>query len=112
MNGIDAARVALSEGRPALLWKRVVVDTLTPVGAALRLIEPERGDFLLESVEGGEVRGRYSLLGLDPDLVFVAQGKEASINARWRQDRAAFESCDGGALNELRALVARTRIDV
>ena len=112
MNGIDAARAALSEGRPALLWERVVVDTLTPVGAALRLIEPERGDFLLESVEGGEVRGRYSLLGLDPDLVFVAQGKEASINARWRQDRAAFESRDGGALDELRALVARTRIDV
>ena len=87
------------------------MDTLTPVGAALRLIQPERGDFLLESVEGGEVRGRYSLLGLDPDLVFMAQGQDASINTEWREDRAAFQQCRGTALDELRALVARTRID-
>ena len=54
------------------MWRKVVADSDTPVGAARRLIEPGRGDFLLESVEGGEVRGRYSLLGLDPDLVFRA----------------------------------------
>ncbi len=69
-----AARRQLAAGRTALVWRRLVADTETPVGAALKLIEPERGDFLLESVEGGEVRGRYSLLGLAPDLVFRATG--------------------------------------
>ena len=54
----DAARAALAAGCPALLWRRQVVDTETPVGAALKLIEPGRGDFLLESVEGGATRGR------------------------------------------------------
>ena len=78
------AKAALAEGNPALVWRRIVADSDTPVGAARRLIEPGRGDFLLESVEGGEVRGRYSLLGLDPDLVFRASEGSAAINRRWR----------------------------
>lgn len=90
----------------------MVADTETPVGAALKLIEPERGDFLLESVEGGEVRGRYSLLGLDPDLVFRADGARAAVNARWQADRGAFAPCPRDALAELRALVEQCRIDV
>lgn len=112
LSNADAARAALAAGRPALVWRKIVADTETPVGAALKLIEPGRGDFLLESVEGGEVRGRYSLLGLDPDLVFRAQGETAEINPRWQQDRAAFAPCTDGTLPELRALVERCRIDV
>ena len=66
----DAAALAsLAAGRPALVWRRQLADTETPVAAALKLIEPGRGDFLLESVEDGATRGRYSLLGLAPDLV-------------------------------------------
>src|SRR3546814_8057241 len=64
------------------------------------------------SVEGGEVRGRYSLLGLDPDLVFRASGAAAEVNSKWRQDRSAFEPCKQGSLAELRALVARCEIEV
>ena len=106
-----AATKALAEGRPALVWRRIIADSDTPVGAARRLIVPGRGDFLLESVEGGEVRGRYSLLGLDPDLVFRASGNAAAINRDWRHDRAAFMPCQGEALAELRALAAACRID-
>ncbi|MBI1401727.1 MAG: anthranilate synthase component I [Porphyrobacter sp.] len=106
-----AAASALAEGRPALVWRRIIADSDTPVGAARRLIVPGRGDFLLESVEGGEVRGRYSLLGLDPDLVFRAEGTRAAINRDWRSDRDAFADCPGDALAELRALAAACRID-
>ena len=70
-----AARAALIEGKPALVWRTCVSDTETPVSAFLKLSEEGRGDFLLESVEGGAVRGRYSLLGLAPDLVFRANGE-------------------------------------
>ena len=42
---------ALADGRSSLIWRRRIADTETPVSAALKLIEPERGDFLLESVE-------------------------------------------------------------
>lgn len=108
----DAARAALSDGRPALIWRQLIADTETPVGAAVKLIEDGRGDFLLESVEGGEVRGRYSLLGLDPDLVFRATGAACEVNADWRHDRAAFKALPGASLTELRALVASCRIDV
>jgi anthranilate synthase component 1 len=105
-----AAAHALSEGKAALVWRRVIADSDTPVGAARRLMVEGRGDFLLESVEGGEVRGRYSLIGLDPDLVFRASGSEAAINHQWQIDRAAFVPCEGDALAALRALVAACRI--
>ncbi|MCZ8323996.1 MAG: anthranilate synthase component I [Sphingomonadaceae bacterium] len=107
-----AALAALAEGRPALVWQRLIADTETPVGAALKLTVPGRGDFLLESVQGGEVRGRYSLLGLDPDLVFRASGNSAEINRNWQTDPAAFAPLTGGSLDELRALVNACRIDV
>ncbi|MGN6496592.1 MAG: anthranilate synthase component I [Tsuneonella sp.] len=112
LDNAGPARSNLARGEHALVWRRIVADTETPVGAALKLIEPGRGDFLLESVEGGEVRGRYSLLGLDPDLVFRARGNAAELNPRWQQDREAFASCAGGVLAELRALVESCRIDV
>jgi anthranilate synthase component 1 len=89
-----------------------VADTETPVGAALKLIEPGRGDFLLESVEGGAVRGRYSLLGLDPDLIFRAHASSCEVNRRWQHDREAFEALPGDSLVELRKLAASCRIEV
>ena len=103
---------ALGHGQPALVWREVVADTETPVGAARKLIVPGRGDFLLESVEGGEVRGRYSMLGLDPDLVFRAKGQSCEINASWRHDREAFVALDGNPLEELRSLAKSCRIAV
>ena len=108
----DAAAAALAARAPALVWRRLIADTETPVGAGVKLIEPGRGDFLLESVEGGEVRGRYSLLGLNPDLVFRAKGHAAEINRAWQHDATAFTPLPGDALSELRALVASCHIDM
>ncbi|CAM3263937.1 MULTISPECIES: anthranilate synthase component I [Sphingomonas] len=102
----------LADGQPQLIWRRQIADTETPVAAALKLIEPGRGDFLLESVEGGATRGRYSLIGLAPDLVFRAEGHAAAINRHWATDREAFEPCDAPTLAALRALVAECRADV
>jgi anthranilate synthase component 1 len=110
--GRQDGRAALAEGRPALIWRRQIADTETPVAAALKLIEPGRGDFLLESVEGGSVRGRHSLIGLAPDLVFRAQGNHAAINRRWLSDCDAFEPCAEPSLTALRDLVASCRMPV
>ena len=106
------AREALAEGRPALVWRRQVADTETPVAAALKLIEPGRGDFLLESVEGGATRGRHSLIGLAPDLLFRAHGPSAEINRHWATNRDAFEPCAQPTLDALRTLVAECRAEV
>lgn len=110
--GIEAAKDALNAAKPALIWRKQVADTETPVSAALKLMEAERGDFLLESVEGGETRGRHSLIGLAPDLVFRADGKRASINPNWLTDRKAFEPEQASSLDALRTLVKRCQMDV
>ena len=112
IEGREAARAALSRGEAAVLWARTISDTETPVSAAIKLIEAGRGDWMLESVEGGETRGRYSLIGLDPDLMFRVRGDCAEINRAWRWDRAAFAACDVDPLRALRALVAESAFDV
>ncbi|MGR6328061.1 anthranilate synthase component I [Sphingomonas sp. XXL09] len=109
---IAAARAALDAGRPGFVWRRRVADTETPVAAALRLIEPGRGDYLLESVEGGATRGRYSLIGLAPDLVFRAYGDAAEVNRDWATDRTAFEPSASTTLAALRALIEECRGEV
>ncbi len=106
------ARAALAAGRPGLVWRRQIADTDTPVSAALKLFEPGRGDFLLESVQGGETRGRHSLIGLAPDLVFRADGNNAEVNRRWQTDRDAFEPAGAGTLAAMRALVESCRMDM
>ncbi|TPG12700.1 anthranilate synthase component I [Sphingomonas oligophenolica] len=106
------ARASLAAGRPGFVWRVQVADTETPVAAALKLIEPGRGDFLLESVEGGETRGRHSLIGLAPDLVLRAHGDAAEINRDWATDRTAFAAAGAPTLAALRALVAECRGDV
>ena len=106
------ARASLAAGRPGFVWRVQVADTETPVAAALKLIEPGRGDFLLESVEGGATRGRHSLIGLAPDLVLRAHGDTAEINRAWATDRQAFVPAGAPTLAALRALVAECRGDV
>ena len=110
--GIDAARAALADDKPALIWRRQVADTETPVSAALKLMEEGRGDFLLESVEGGATRGRHSFIGLAPDLVFRAEGRQAAINRDWLNNQQDFAPESGDSLAALRRLVKDCRMEV
>ena len=80
LEGRAAALEALAQGRGAVVWQRMIADVETPVSAALKLIEPGRGDWVLESVESGETRGRYSLLAgtsrdsIPEDMLLYAGG--------------------------------------
>jgi hypothetical protein len=52
------------------------------------MFEPERGISSLESVaKVAKTRGRHSLIGIAPDLVFRAAGSRAEINHHWLTDR-------------------------
>ena len=65
----------------AIVRATLVGDLETPVAAFLKLRQGHRGAaFLLESVEGGAVRGRYSMIGLDPDLVWRCRDGIAEID--------------------------------
>jgi anthranilate synthase component 1 len=101
---------AYAAGRPQVVWTTLVADLETPVSALLKLAEGRPWSFLLESVEGGAVRGRYSIIGLRPDLVWRCRGERAEINRRARADRLAFEPEPLPSLDSLRALVAESRI--
>ncbi len=110
--GAAAFATTYAAGRPQLVWTKIVSDTETPVSAMLKLGLDGRGGFLLESVEGGSVRGRHSLLGLAPDLVWRANGNRSELNDRWQQDEMAFVACPGDTLSELRKLVEACRMNV
>jgi anthranilate synthase component 1 len=97
-----------ARGEPQLVWTRLVADLETPVSAFLKLAGGRKNAFLLESVEGGAVRGRYSMLGFDPDLIFRADGDRAETARAPHLER--FEPCPAGALSALRGLIAESRI--
>ena len=88
----------------------MVADLETPVSALMKLADGKPDSLLFESVEGGAVRGRYSFIGLKPDLIWRCKDGRAEINRRARIDRTAFEPADAAPLESLRALVAESRI--
>jgi anthranilate synthase component 1 len=99
-------------GRPQVVWTTLVGDLETPVSAMLKLSASRPLSFLLESVEGGATRARYSIIGLSPDIIFRARGDSAEINRNAVVDRTEFAPCPGAALDALRALITESRIDL
>jgi anthranilate synthase component 1 len=99
-------------GTPQVVWTSIVADLETPVSAMLKLAEGEKNSFLLESVEGGAARGRYSIIGMRPDLIWRCRGDAAEMNRQAIHDPERFEAIDGGAINSLRKIVEESRIDL
>ncbi len=105
-----AFEAAAAAGRNQVLWTTLVADLDTPVSLMLKLAEARRDSFLLESVTGGEVRGRYSVIGMKPDLVWRCRDGRAEINRAARFDAEAFAPEEGDPLDSLRRLLAESRI--
>jgi anthranilate synthase component 1 len=94
-------------GQTQLVWRWIPADMTTPVSAYLKLCGHEPYGFLLESVEGGAALGRYSVIGLKPDLIWNYQGGEISI----ARGGSAPEIQDNAPLDSLRAMLSEARID-
>jgi len=103
---------AYDAGKPSVVWTRLVTDLETPVSAMLKLAEGLPHSFLLESVEGGAIRGRYSLIGFKPDVIWRCDRGKAEINRQARQNQNSFEPVAGKAMDSLRALIRECRIDM
>ncbi len=108
----EAFAARYSRGGPQVVWTTLVADLDTPVSAFLKTGTDRKLSFLLESVEGGAVRGRYSIIGLDPDVVWRAHGTRAEINRNARAEPDAFVPCPEPPLQALRAFVNESRIDL
>src|SRR5215467_4884695 len=103
---------AYATGRAQVVWTTLVADLETPVSAFLKVAGRRPLSFLLESVEGGATRGRYSIIGLDPDVVWRANATSAEINRAARARPDAFAPCGETPLAALRSFIAESRIDI
>ena len=99
-------------GKSQIVWRRIVADLETPIGTYLKLAEGRRNTFLLESVQDATVRGRYSIIGTQPDVILKVEAGTAAINRIAQRDEHHFEPLDALPLDALRALVADSTIEV
>lgn len=108
----DKFEPAYKAGTAQVVWTRLVADLDTPVSAYLKLAKEEPNSFLLESVEGGDTRGRYSIIGLKPDAVWKAHGEKAELNLDAIHDMQAFKPCEKGTLDALRDFIESAHIEL
>ena len=105
----DVFATQYERGEPQVVWTTLVADLETPVSAFLKIANGKPMSLLLESVEGGAVRGRYSVIALEPDLVWRAMdGHSETSRAFGNAD--GFAPCPQPPLQALRALIAESRI--
>src|SRR4249919_3895538 len=106
---IEPSETAFAEcyrrDEPQVVWTTLVADLETAVSAFLKLGGGKAMSFLLESVEGGAVRGRYSIIGLEPDLIWRSNEGKAEINRSARTKTDAFTPCTETPLQALRTLI-------
>jgi anthranilate synthase component 1 len=112
ISSFDEFERGWAQGKSQLVFARLAADLDTPVSLMLKLGEARADTFMLESVTGGEVRGRYSVVGMKPDLIWRCRGTQSEINREARFDPAAFRPLDGHPLETLRALLAECTIDM
>ncbi len=108
----DAFQTGYDAGAAQIITTRIVSDLETPVSAYLKLAARRKNAFLLESVEGGEQLGRYSIIGLKPDIIWRAHGDRAEINRDATSDENAFVEEQSAPLESLKALLDESRIDL
>jgi anthranilate synthase component 1 len=108
----EACARSYAAGQACLVSARLAGDLETPVSAFLKLSARRAGRiFLLESVEGGAARGRFSMIGLDPDIVWRVSSGKAEINRRALAEPDDFSPCALSPLAALRELIAESRIE-
>jgi len=107
-----AFAAAYDAGRGQVVARERVADLDTPVGAFLKVAEGRPNVFLLESVEGGQSRGRYSAIGLAPDLIWRCRDGRAEVNRHALSAPHAFVAEEAAPLDSLRALIEACRMDL
>jgi len=110
---MDDFTKAYETGTPQVVSHTLVADLDTPVSAYLKLANGERYSFLLESVEGGETRGRYSIIGLRPDIIWKNDGVKTNVCRTPDKDgNGSYELDEQEPLESLRALINESLIEL
>lgn len=101
-----------NRGENQVVYSRIAADLDTPVSLMLKLTAARTDSFMLESVTGGEIRGRYSIIGMKPDLIWRCHGEVSQINRNARFDSDDFVAQQTPPLQALRDLIAESHIDL
>ena len=108
----DVFKPTYEAGTPQLVWSELIADLETPVAAYMKLTEGEAYSFLLESVEDGDIRDRYSMIGLAPDLLFRISDGQPELNRAAAVDLDSYSPMQGKPLDALRSVLAESRLDM
>lgn len=108
-SSLEHARTALGAGRATLLHTELVADLETPVSIMLKLGIDSPYHCLLESVEGGNVRGRFSVIALNPDLIWRVQGDSITTHDG---NGTLLSEQKGDALAHLRQVLTASQLDI
>src|SRR6185437_12998365 len=96
---------------PQTVHLRLIADLDTPVSAFLKLGADTPNAFLFESVQGGETRGRYSIIGLKPDLIWRCLDGRPEINIDAGHS-TTFAADGSDPIASLKRLVKATGIEL
>ena len=96
-------------GLPQIIKKELIADTETPISSLIKISKNEKYSFLLESVEGGDQRGRFSLLGCDPDIIWKVKNKKVNIECWNKKLNLSFISNE--PIQSLKDLINFSKIE-
>ncbi|MCF6328005.1 MAG: anthranilate synthase component I [Devosiaceae bacterium] len=106
----DTFASGYERGEGQIVWRRVVADLETPVSTYLKLSAGRTNCFLLESIENGATKGRFSMIGLEPDLIFKVEGGKPYLNRNARLEASDFKPVEAPVLDAIRSLVSQSQI--
>ena len=107
----DEFEKAYQSGEVQLVYENIIADLETPVSAYLKLCQNRQHSFLLESVQDGDVKGRFSIIGWAPDLIFKVDDGAVFMN-RTALENEDFTPLDVEPLDGLRQVLKESAIDI
>ncbi len=103
---------AYNDGKIQLVSRKLSSDLETPVSVYLKLCQDESHSFLMESVQDGEIRGRYSMIGFAPEMCVKVINSTAYLNQDALTDPSAYEALPGNPVKKLGELLQQNQIDM
>ena len=109
---LDSFSKVYDLGKNYLVYTRLSADLDTTVSLMLKLTEAKKNSFMLESVTGGDSKGRYSIIGMNPDLIWRCDGENASLNRLALNDSENYKTDPEDPLTSLRNILEESSIDL
>ena len=102
----------LKKNKNQIVYTKFSADLDTPVSLMMKLAKEEKNSFLLESVTGGEIKGRYSVIGMKPDLIWKCNLEESEINRKVLEKSNNFIKQSNPPVSELKSLIKESYLQI